>query len=125
MSILLSSSWESFGKLISVLIIFVFVLAITYFTTRWMAGFTKARSNNKNLRVIETINVGTNKFVSIVEAGTKYLVISVGKDEVHILTELSREQLKDFSFEHEEPIKPLNINRESFQEILDKFKNKQ
>lgn len=121
MSILLSGSGESFLRFISVLLIFVFVLAITYLTTRWMAGYTKARSNNKNLKVIETIGVGANKYVSIIEAGTKYLVISIGKEEVNILTELTRDELKDFSFENETQV---SINKESFQEILDKFKKK-
>ena len=121
MSILLSGSGESFLRFISVLLIFVFVLAITYLTTRWMAGYTKARSNNKNLKVIETIGVGANKYVSIIEVGTKYLVISIGKEEVNLLTELTRDELKDFSFENETQV---SINKESFQEILDKFKKK-
>ena len=100
MTILLSSSFHSLVQLIGALIIFAFVLGITYLTTRWMGGFQKSRSNNKNLHIIETINVGNNKYISIVEAGTVYLVVSVGKDEVHLLTQLTREQLKEFSFEH-------------------------
>ncbi len=117
---LLSSSLHSLIQLIGALIIFAFVLGITYLTTRWMGGFQKSRSNNKNLHVIETINVGNNKYISIVEVGTVYLVVSVGKDEVHLLTQLTREQLKDFSFEHqgEKEI------QESFAEILGKWKDK-
>ena len=117
MTILLSSSFHSLVQLIGALIIFAFVLGITYLTTRWMGGFQKSRSNNKNLHIIETINVGNNKYISIVEAGTVYLVVSVGKDEVHLLTQLTREQLKDFSFEHVE-------EKESFTEILEKLKDK-
>ena len=117
MTILLSSSFHSLVQLIGALIIFAFVLGITYLTTRWMGGFQKSRSNNKNLHIIETINVGNNKYISIVEAGTVYLVVSVGKDEVHLLTQLTREQLKDFSFEHVE-------EQESFTEILEKLKDK-
>ena len=75
--ILAATSLDSFVQLITVLIIFVFVLILTYFTTRWMAGIQKGRSFNKNLRIIETISVGNNKMISIVEAGTKYIVVSV------------------------------------------------
>ena len=96
------------------------MLGVTYLTTRWMGGFQKSRSNNKNLHVIETISVGNNKYISIVEAGTVYLVVSVGKDEVHLLTRLTREQLKDFSFEHQGE----KEKQESFAEILGKFKDK-
>ena len=120
MTILLSSSFHSLVQLIAALIIFAFVLGITYLTTRWMGGFQKSRSNNKNLHIIETINVGNNKYISIVEAGTVYLVVSVGKDEVHLLTQLTREQLKDFSFEHVGE----KESQESFTEILEKLKDK-
>lgn len=120
MTILLSNSFHSLVQLIGALIIFAFVLGITYLTTRWMGGFQKSRSNNKNLHIIETINVGNNKYISIVEAGTVYLVVSVGKDEVHLLTQLTREQLKDFSFEHVGE----KESQESFTEILEKLKDK-
>lgn len=120
MVMLLSSSIHSLVQLIGALIIFAFVLGVTYLTTRWMGGFQKSRSNNKNLHVIETISVGNNKYISIVEAGTVYLVVSVGKDEVHLLTRLTREQLKDFSFEYQGE----KEKQESFAEILGKFKDK-
>lgn len=96
--ILASSSLESFVQLVTVLFIFVLVLAVTYFTTRWMANIQKGRIFNKNLRIVETIAVGNGKSVIIVKAGSKYIVLSVGKDEVNYLTELSESELCDISF---------------------------
>ena len=58
--------------------------------------------------------------ISIVEAGTVYLVVSVGKDEVHLLAQLTRDQLKDFSFENPKTVE----TQESFAEILSKIKDK-
>lgn len=119
--ILILSSLDSFVQLITVLVIFIFVLIITYFTTRWMVGIQKGRSFNKNLRIIETISVGNNKMVSIVQAGEKYLVVSIGKDEVHYLTELKQEELRDLSF-----MNPDNQNdkQDPFAEIFGKLKEK-
>ena len=119
--ILILSSLDSFVQLITVLVIFIFVLIITYFTTRWMAGIQKGRSFNKNLRIIETISAGNNKMISIVQAGEKYLVVSIGKDEVHYLTELKQEELKDLSF-----MNPDNQNdkQDPFAEIFGRFKEK-
>lgn len=119
--ILILSSLDSFVQLITVLVIFIFVLIITYFTTRWMASIQKGRSFNKNLRIIETISVGNNKMVSIVQAGEKYLVVSIGKDEVHYLTELKQEELRDLSF-----MNPDNQNdkQDPFAEIFGKLKEK-
>ena len=119
--ILAATSLDSFVQLITVLIIFVFVLILTYFTTRWMAGIQKGRSFNRNLIIIDRISVGNNKMISIVEAGTKYIVVSIGKDEVNFLTELKEEELKDLSFKD-----PQNTtqNTESFSAIMDKLKEK-
>ncbi len=109
---------ESFLQLIGVLLIFVFVLVITYLTTRWMGGYTKAHTYNKNLKIVETIRVGNNKMISIIAAGTKYLVVSIGKDEVNLLGELTEEELLELP--KEEPGK----YQESFQEVLSKIKAK-
>lgn len=118
--ILLMSSFESFIQLISVLLIFVFVLVLTYFTTKWLAGNQTARSNNKNLHLIESINVGNNKFISIVQAGEIYLVVSINKDDIKLLAQLNKEQLTDLSFE----LPNDKSNNDSFQQILNKFKDK-
>ncbi len=113
---------DNLFQLISVLIIFVFVLAITYLTTRWMAGFQKSKANNRNLKIVETICVGNSKYVSIVSAGSKYIVVSVGKDEVNFLTEITEDELVDLSFKNEIA---KEFPKDSFSSILDKFKKNQ
>lgn len=117
MNILLNNSLQSAIELIGVLVIFVFVLILTWLTTRWMGRYQKAHTNNKNLNLVETIRVGNNKMVSIVKAGKKYFVVSVGKDEVNLLGELAEEDLDDLSFKN-----PSNSSKESFSNILSKFK---
>lgn len=88
------STTDSYLQFITVLILFVFVLAITYATTRWIAGYQKNKAACGNLEIVETLRVASNKYIQIVRAGSKYLVIAVGKDEVHMLSELSGEELK-------------------------------
>jgi flagellar protein FliO/FliZ len=120
MNILLDSSFESFLQLLWVLLIFVFVLAITYFTTKWIGGYQKTHSNNKNLAVVETIRVGNNKMICMVRAGKKYLVVAVGKDEIHPLAELTEEELLELPAENGLE----QVPQESFQEVLNKLKDK-
>ena len=55
--ILLSSALGSFIQLLGVLIIFLFVLAITYFTTKWIGNYQKTNFANKNLQIVESICV--------------------------------------------------------------------
>ena len=82
--------------MIVVLFCFVLVLALTYYVTRWIAGYQKSQSINKNLAVVETLKLTTNKYVQLIQAGKDtYYVIAIGKDEITVLGELSAEQLKE------------------------------
>lgn len=119
MSILLTSTstLESFGQLIKVLLIFVFVLAMTYYVTRWIGGYQKAHSCGKKLKLVETMNLGSNKMISIVRAGSKYLVVAVGKEEMSLLAELSADEVQDLTDNE-------TVTQESFQEIFNKLKDK-
>ncbi|MDR2889628.1 MAG: flagellar biosynthetic protein FliO [Lachnospiraceae bacterium] len=80
-------------QLLTVVVIFVFVLAITYLSTKWLANYQKGRSVGSNIEVIETYRLTVNKYVQIVRIGNKYLAIAVGKDEVTFLTELNHDDL--------------------------------
>ena len=119
--LMISSSLDSFLKLISVLLVFVFVLAITYVVTRWMAGYQKTQMKSKNLQIIETIPMGNNKMVCLLKAGTEFLVVSVGKDEIHPLMTLTESQLTDLSYMNETEAAKVG---ESFQDILGQLKDK-
>ena len=99
-----TSGFDSFIQLLGVLLIFIFVLAITYFTTKWIAGYQTQ-----------------NKYIQIIEAGEVYLVIGVGKDEITMLTTLTKEQLHDL--DTYEVIKQTEAG-ENFQEILKKIKER-
>jgi len=110
--ILLTSSLNSFLQLLGVIIIFLFILAITYFTTRWIGGFQKTQMKSGNLQVVETVRIANNQFLQVVKAGEKYLVIAVSKERVTMLTELPAEQLKETTQD----------SQEDFQAILNKFK---
>lgn len=113
---------ESFLKLIATLLIFIFVLAITYLCTKWISNYQKVKFKSGNLQIIETIPAGNNKMICLVKAGMQYLVVAVGKDEIHLLSSLTEEQLTDLSFKNI-PQDGMGIN-ESFSEIMDRFKEK-
>lgn len=118
--LLLSSSLDSFLELIGVLLIFVFILVITYLCSKWMAGYQKMHMKSKNLQIIESIPAGNNKAICLVKAGTEYLVVGIGKDEIQYLATLSEEQLTDFSFREEKT----TGKEETFQEIFGQFRDK-
>ena len=117
--ILLSSTGENIFQLIIVLFCFVIVLALTYYVTRWIAGYQKSQSISKNLSVVETLKLTTNKYIQLIQAGKDiYYVIAIGKDEITVLGQLSGEQLK------ERPSQDMTIPtaKGDFADALQKFK---
>lgn len=105
---------DSYLQFITVLILFIFVLAVTYLVTRWIARYQKGKAGSGNLEIVETCRISQNKYVQIIRAGEKYLVVAVGKDEIHMLSELSAEELV-FLEENQEQLP-------SFANVLDKVK---
>lgn len=114
MLLAVSGDMSSVVQLITIFILFLGVLAVTYFTTRWIANYEKGKLVNRNIEVVETCKLTSNKYVQIIRAGNKYLVIALGKDSITMLSELDAGQIQ-----FEGPNK-LNNN---FKEILERAKN--
>ena len=93
MILAVSERADSYMQFITVLIIFVFVLLITYWVTKWTAGYQKSRTSNANMEVLETIRLSGNKYVQIVRVGRKYLAVAICKDTVTMLTEVPEQDL--------------------------------
>ena len=89
------SVFDSAIELITVIIIFVFVLFVTYYVTKWIAGYQKEHMSQGNLTITEAIRLPGNKYIEIIRAGEdKYLVVGVGKNEITLLATLTKEELK-------------------------------
>lgn len=91
--LLTAGGYDSFLDLITVLFIFAFVIAITLFTTKYIANYQKVQNAGKNIDVLETYKIAQTKYIQIVKIGAKYVAIAVSKDTVTLLTELQEEQL--------------------------------
>jgi flagellar protein FliO/FliZ len=122
--ILLSSSLNSFLQLVGVLVIFLFVLVVTYFTTRWVGGFQKNQMAGKSLQVLDTIRIAGNKYIQVIKAGEVYLVIATAKDNVTLLAQLTEEQFGEAVSRMEAVREEKAFSQESFQELLDKVKQR-
>lgn len=107
---------ESAAQFLTVLLVFIFVLALTYATTRWVGKFQKTQRNNRNFEVLETCKLTTNKYLQIVRAGKKYLVLAVCKETVTMLTELTEDEV-ELTLDGAVP-------QDSFQKLLDKAKER-
>ena len=106
---------EAVVQLLTVLVVFIFVLAITYFGTRWVGNLQKEKMIGSNVKVLETMRISNSKYIQIIKVGTKCFTIAVCKDNITYLTEVNEDEL---FFEE----KATGVDSESFKAILDKFK---
>ena len=87
------SASSSYGQFIVVLLIFAGVLAVTYFVTKWVAGYQRGRSTGANIQLLESAPLASGKHIQIVRIGNRYVALAVCKDTVTVLTQLNEEEL--------------------------------
>lgn len=87
------STADSISQLITVLLLFVLVLGLTFYTTRWIARYQKGQNKGNQINVLETCPVGNGKYIQIVKLAETYVAIAVCKDTVTLLAEIPKEQI--------------------------------
>lgn len=114
----MSSRIEAFAQLLTLLIIFIFVLAVTYYVTRFVGNYQKNKLSGSNINILETMRIANNKYIQIVKIGSRVFAIAVAKDTVSYLCELDEDEL----IYKESSSGKMLINNDNFKEILEKFK---
>ena len=79
------SGMDSVIQLITVLLIFVLVLAITLFVTRWIGKYQKMQNVGDNVQVLESMRISPSVCVEILKIGRKYVAVAVAKESVSFL----------------------------------------
>lgn len=110
-----AGSLDNFLQFLGALLVFIGVLAVTYFVTRWIGNYQKLQLKNKNMQVIETMRISNNKYIQIVKVAEEYLVIGISKDGMQLLSKLDEKSIGAM-------IMPEETEQESFQDILKKMK---
>lgn len=85
--------WGQLFEVLGLLVIFILILVITYFTTRWIGASGLSGMKNKNIKVIETYKINQNKYIQIIKVGNKCIAIAVSKDHIEYLTEIDEEAI--------------------------------
>ncbi len=111
-----ASKWEGIFELIVLLGIFALVLVACVWTTRFVAGRQMQRGRSGNFKPIETYQITQNRYLHLVQIGTRYFVVSVTKENISFIAELKEEEL----VARPEKSGP----QRSFKEILSEFKVK-
>lgn len=113
-------SVSAISQLITVLVIFVLVLGLTYYATRWIAKYQKVNGFGGNIEIVESLRLSTTQCIQIIRVANKYLVIAVSKDQVTLLKELGEEEYEPPAVKNgEQP----DFSKE-LSKVLEKFKKK-
>lgn len=88
------TSAGSLAQLLTLLVVFALVMALTYFATKWIAKYGQGNRTSTNIEVIETYRLSTTRFIAIVRLGkARYIACAVSKDHVALLAELAEDEL--------------------------------
>lgn len=102
-------------KLIGLIILCILIIAASYFTTKFVGQRQLKGSAKSNFRNIDIYRISTNKYLQIVEIGEKYFCIAVSKDNITLIAELDKEDIKNF---------PPAPGEKSFKECMSEMLNK-
>lgn len=100
-------------RLITAFLVFLLVLVVTWAVTRWIARYQQGQMSKGNIEVLETCRLSQTKYIQIVRAGGKYLVIGVCKDTITMLTTIDETELE---------LDKTEKNAETFQEVFQRVR---
>lgn len=112
-----SNRFDSIVQLLTLVLVFIFVLALAYVAAKLTAGIQKSRFSGANVEIIETFKIAPTKYIQVVRIGGKYFSYVVCKDTVTLLGEMTKDDISEL--DKAETGSTVNMN---FKEILDKFK---
>ncbi len=103
-------------ELLGLVLILVFILAVTYITTRFIGRYKQGQLKSSNFQVIDTYRISQNKMLQLVRIGDKYIVIAISKDQITYMTEIDETQV---IFREDK-----TLDKQSFKQVFEYFRNK-
>jgi flagellar protein FliO/FliZ len=84
-----ASSWlAASGYVVSLILTFLLVLGLAYFTSRFVAKRFNASAGPNSGKIYTTLSLGPNRFVYVVEIAGKFMVLGVSEQSISLLKEI-------------------------------------
>ena len=112
------NSIQSLFELLGLILVFVIVLVVCYYTTKFVAGRQLVQKKMGNFEILETFAIAQNKYLQLVRMGNKYVVISVSKDIISYITEIDESEVCQIQ-------NSTSVSGKSFKEFLSGFTKKE
>ncbi|MBE6844122.1 MAG: flagellar biosynthetic protein FliO [Ruminococcus sp.] len=82
------------GSVIMAILVFILILYLAYFATKKMGKRLSVRGvGNKNIKILESISVGQNKAIMIIQTAGKTLLVGMTQNEISLISELDADML--------------------------------
>lgn len=85
------------GSTIYGILYFIFMTAVilgaAYYVTRFIAKRGFGMSGNKNIKVVESINLGIDKSLLLVKVGEQYMLLGSTQRSLSLLAEIDKDKL--------------------------------
>ena len=86
------SSWLStISYMISLLFVFALIAGLAYFTSKFLGNKLSFRGQNKSTKILETLPLGPNKCIYVVEIAGSVMLIGVTDKEINLIKEITDE----------------------------------
>ncbi|SHE59792.1 flagellar protein FliO/FliZ [Thermoanaerobacter uzonensis DSM 18761] len=119
----MSNGTEYVFQLIWYLIVFLLVIGVAFYITRFIGQSTLRYTRSTNLQVIDYIILGRDKGLYIVKVGDKFLLIGVSNSSITYLTEINKEDIKTLSND-KDFVTNLNISIERLKQLKNRYLSK-
>lgn len=79
-------------QLIFLIFVFVVIIFLAYYSTKFIAGSKIKNMSKNNMKVIETISIGFNH-IHIIQVNKQYFLVSSSKEGIRMLSEINGHDL--------------------------------
>lgn len=85
---------SNIGTVLMVILVFILILYLAYFATKKLGKrFSFKGVGNKNIKIIESISVGQNKAIMIIQSADKTMLVGITQNGINLISELDGEKL--------------------------------
>lgn len=93
-----SGSINMIAEFLTLGLIFIFILVLSYYTTKLVGTSRNKMMSKGNIKFIESLSIGINQ-LHIIKVGSQYFLISSSKEGIRMMSELSQENIINNEFE--------------------------
>ncbi|MEG1699288.1 MAG: flagellar biosynthetic protein FliO [Oscillospiraceae bacterium] len=79
--------WSGIGAIFTMLISLVFVLFLAWYLLRWMGKKMPSSGQSGSIKILDRVNIGREKWIMIVQAGDKTLLVGMSDNAISTLCE--------------------------------------